>query len=596
MRQEYLTFGRPQIGEEEIAEVVDTLRSGWIGTGPKVGAFEEAFKEYVGAEHAIAVSSCSAALHLSALASGMGPGDEIITTPMTFCATANAIVHVGATPVFADIDLTTLNIDPERVEAAITPATKAIIPVHFAGRACDMDAICDIAKRHGLMVIEDAAHAIETRTPSAKVGAIGDLSCFSFYVTKNVVTAEGGMVTTNRSDWVDRIKTSALHGMNRDAWKRYSDAGFKHYQVEYPGFKYNMTDIQASLGLHQLRKVDGNLRRREEIWARYDEAFAACPLQTPLLPNADEVHARHLYTVLVDEQLVGVDRDAFQQRLHEHNIGTGIHYVAVHLQPYYSRTWGYRRGDYPQAEYVSDRTLSLPLGVNMTDQDVADVIEAVELVLDGTRSSVGGSKYSAGLGTVLDSSLVGVEQRITIVSGLPRSGTSMLMKMLAAGGLQPLTDGIRSADEDNPGGYYELEKVKQLGSENQWLESVGGRAVKVISQLLDTLPGNKQYKIIFALREMDEILASQRAMLQRRGQVLDGTADAEIATAFRRHLHEVRRWLADQVHMDVLFVEYAKVLQDPLAVSGEIAAFLFLPLEVEKMAAVVDDNLYRQRK
>ena len=205
MRQEYLTFGSPQIGEEEIAEVVDTLRSGWIGTGPKVAAFEEAFRNYVGAEHAIAVSSCTAALHLSVQIAGMGPGDEIITTPMTFCATANAIVHAGVTPIFADINRDTMNLDPAAVEAAITPATKAIIPVHFAGRPCEMDAIRDIAKRHGLMIIEDAAHAIESRTSTAKIGAIGDLTCFSFYVTKNVVTAEGGMITTNRSDWVDPL-------------------------------------------------------------------------------------------------------------------------------------------------------------------------------------------------------------------------------------------------------------------------------------------------------------------------------------------------------------------------------------------------------
>jgi len=200
-------------------------------------------------------------------------------------------------------------------------------------------------------------------------------------VTKNVATAEGGMITTDRSEWVDRLKTSALHGMNRDAWQRYSDAGFKHYQVESPGFKYNMTDIQASLGLHQLKRVDANLRRREEIWRRYDEAFAEWSLQTPLAPASGEVHARHLYTVLVDEAAAGLHRDAFQQRLHELNIGTGIHYIAVHLQPYYAQTWGYQRGDFPQAEFVSDRTLSLPLGVNMSDGDVEDVIEAVGRLL-----------------------------------------------------------------------------------------------------------------------------------------------------------------------------------------------------------------------
>ena len=594
MRQEYLTFGSPQIGEEEIAEVVDTLRSGWIGTGPKVAAFEEAFRNYVGAEHAIAVSSCTAALHLSVQIAGMGPGDEIITTPMTFCATANAILHAGVTPIFADINRDTMNLDPAAVEAAITPATKAIIPVHFAGRPCEMDAIRDIAKRHGLMIIEDAAHAIESRTSTAKIGAIGDLTCFSFYVTKNVVTAEGGMITTNRSDWVDRLKTSALHGMNRDAWKRYSDEGFKHYQVESPGFKYNMTDIQASLGIHQLRKVEANLQRRVEIWERYDEAFAATPLGTPRRPKPEEVHARHLYTIMVDEDTTGLNRDAFQLRLHELNIGTGIHYVAVHLQPYYARTWGFRRGDFPQAEYVSDRTLSLPLGVGMSDGDVDDVIATVKQVLG--ESGVSSSGSISGAGTATPVPVAEAESEfITVVSGLPRSGTSMLMKMLAAGGLPPLTDGIREADEDNPGGYYELEQVKNLGTEEQWIEEAGGKAVKVISQLLETLPSSRRYKVVFALRDMHEILASQRAMLKRRGQAADEASDAEVATAFNAHLREVRKWLAVQSHIDAVYVDYAAILRDALAESRKIAAFLALPLDTHSMAGVVNEDLYRQR-
>ena len=595
MRQEYLTFGSPQIGEEEIAEVVDTLRSGWIGTGPKVAAFEEAFKNYVGAEHAIAVSSCTAALHLSVQIAGIDRGDEIITTPMTFCATANAIVHAGGTPIFADIDRETMNIDPVAMEAAITPKTKAVIPVHFAGRPCDMRAIRDIADRHGLMIIEDAAHAIESRTPDAKVGAIGDLTCFSFYVTKNVVTAEGGMITTNRAEWVDRLKTRALHGMNRDAWKRYSDAGFKHYQVESPGFKYNMTDIQASLGIHQLRRVEDNLRRRAEIWQRYDEAFAETPLLTPAQPAPDETHARHLYTLIVDEPLAGLNRDALQFCLHEQNIGSGIHYVAVHLQPYYARTWGFRRGDFPEAEYISDRTLSLPLGVGMSDRDVEDVIETVKRTLADSSALAGGPASRASDPTK-PATLQADNPFITVVSGLPRSGTSMLMKMLEAGGVEPLADGIRGADEDNPGGYYEFEKVKHLDKDQQWLEAAGGKAVKVISQLLDSLPVNRRYKIIFALREMDEILASQRAMLERRGQASDGVADSEIAEVFDRHLQEVRQWLTGQTHMQVIFVDYAAILRDPRPECAKIAGFLALPLQVDSMAAVVDGNLYRQRK
>ncbi|MBT5804738.1 MAG: aminotransferase class I/II-fold pyridoxal phosphate-dependent enzyme [Gemmatimonadetes bacterium] len=594
MRQDYLTFGSPQIGEEEIAEVVDTLRSGWIGTGPKVAAFEEAFRNYVGAEHAIAVSSCTAALHLSVQIAGMGPGDEIITTPMTFCATANAIVHAGVTPIFADINRETMNLDPTAVEAAITPATKAIIPVHFAGRPCDMEALCAIAKRHNLLIIEDAAHAIESRTATAKIGAIGDLTCFSFYVTKNVVTAEGGMITTDRSDWVDRLKSCALHGMNRDAWKRYSDTGFKHYQVESPGFKYNMTDIQASLGIHQLRRVEDNLRRREEIWQRYDEAFADWPLQTPARPAQGQVHGRHLYTIMVDQADVGIERDAFQLRLHELNIGTGIHYVAVHLQPYYARTWGFRRGDFPEAEYVSDRTLSLPLGVGMSDGDVDDVIATVKHVLGESGVSSSGPISRAGTATPVPVAEAESEF-ITVVSGLPRSGTSMLMKMLAAGGLPPLTDGIREADEDNPGGYYELEQVKNLGTEEQWIEEAGGKAVKVISQLLETLPSNRRYKVVFALRDMHEILASQRAMLKRRGQAADEASDAEVATAFNAHLREVRKWLAVQSHIDAFYVDYAAILRDALAESRKIAAFLALPLDTHGMAGVVNEDLYRQR-
>ncbi|MCC7262528.1 MAG: DegT/DnrJ/EryC1/StrS family aminotransferase [Candidatus Latescibacteria bacterium] len=377
MRDEFLVFGAPQIGEEEIAEVVATLRSGWIGTGPKVGLFEQAFREYVGAEFAVAVNSCTAALHLSLLVSGVGPGDEVITTPMTFCATANAIAHTGAKPVFVDIDRRTLNLDPARLEAAITPRTRAIVPVHFAGRPCDLVPIRELTQRRGLTLIEDAAHAIETRADAGKVGAVGDLTCFSFYVTKNVVTAEGGMITTNRRDWAERLKVYALHGMSHDAWKRYSDEGYKHYAVELAGFKYNMTDIQASLGIHQLKRVDANLRRREQLWARYDEAFADLPLVTPAPPAAGTLHARHLYTVLVDAETVGLTRDQFVTRLHRLKIGTGIHYVAVHLQPYYQQTWGYQRGDFPEAEFISDRTLSLPLGMKMTDQDLEDVIEAV---------------------------------------------------------------------------------------------------------------------------------------------------------------------------------------------------------------------------
>ncbi|MBT3605774.1 MAG: DegT/DnrJ/EryC1/StrS family aminotransferase [Candidatus Latescibacteria bacterium] len=387
MREDFLVFGRPQIEEDEIAEVVATLRSGWIGTGPKTTAFEEAFRTLIGAKYAISVGSCTAALHLSMLVSGIKPGDEVITTPMTFCATANAITHVGAKPIFVDINPKTLNIDPDQIECAITDKTRAIIPVHFAGRPCDMQKLTALAKKHNLMLIEDAAHAIESDTPQGKIGTIGDLTCFSFYVTKNITTAEGGMITTNNAEWAEKLKIYALHGLSHDAWKRYSDSGFKHYEVQFPGFKYNMTDLQASLGLHQIKRVDKNLKRRESIWRRYDEAFQNLPIKIPAPTSANTIHARHLYTILIDVKETKLERDAFQHELFKRNIGTGIHYTSVHLQPYYRDVLNYQPGQFPAAEYISDRTLSLPLGPSMNDQDVEDVIEAVHDIFK-TRASV----------------------------------------------------------------------------------------------------------------------------------------------------------------------------------------------------------------
>jgi dTDP-4-amino-4,6-dideoxygalactose transaminase len=382
MREEFLVFGRPAIEEPEIAEVVATLRSGWIGTGPRVARFEDMFREYIGARHAVAVNSCTAALHLSMVAAGVGPGDEVITTPLTFCATANAVVHTGATPVFADVDPVTGNIDPTAIERAITPRTRALLPVHYAGRPCPMDRIEGIARRHGLVLVEDAAHAIEASVGGRKIGTIGDLTCFSFYVTKNVITAEGGMVTTQDPDLAARIKVSALHGMSADAWKRFSDRGYRHYEVTMPGFKYNMTDIQAALGLHQLPRVGAGAARRRAIWERYDEAFAGLPLVRPAPVEAGAVHARHLYTILVEDRL-GKSRDRVLDELIAMRIGTGVHYTALHLHRYYRERWGYKRGDFPAAEHIGDRTLSLPLSAGLTDADVGDVIAAVRAVCGG---------------------------------------------------------------------------------------------------------------------------------------------------------------------------------------------------------------------
>jgi dTDP-4-amino-4,6-dideoxygalactose transaminase len=347
-----------------------------------VAAFEQRFREYVGASHAVAVSSCTAALHLAMVAIGIRPGDEVIVPSMTFAATANAVIHAGGRPVLADVDRRTLCLDPEDVRRRLTPRTRALIPVHFAGRPCDMNALGNLARRHDLRVIEDCAHAIETLYLGRHAGTLGDLGAFSFYVTKNVVTGEGGMVTTADPKWAARIKTLALHGLSADAWKRFSDEGFKHYEVVEPGFKYNMMDLQAALGLHQLRRVEENLVRREQVWARYDEAFADLPVFRPAPPDEGTRHARHLYTLLLDVDRLRVGRDEVQQALHRQRIGTGVHYRALHLHRFYREEFSYARGDLPNAEWISDRTLSLPLSARLTDEDVADVVRAVRRTLE----------------------------------------------------------------------------------------------------------------------------------------------------------------------------------------------------------------------
>lgn len=357
------------------------MKSCWIGTGPRVAMFEEAFKKYIGSQFSIALNSCTAGLHLSLIVTGVKQGDEVITTPMTFAATANVIVHVGAKPVFVDIELPGMNIDPNLIESKITSKTKAIIPVHFAGRSCNMDIILDIARKYNLSVIEDAAHAIEAKYKEKKIGTIGDLTVFSFYVTKNITTGEGGMITTNNKNLAEKIKMYALHGLSKDAWKRYSDEGFKHYEVLCPGYKYNMMDLQAAIGIHQLKKIDKFYNRRQEIWEKYNQAFLDLPVIVPQDIHPESKHARHLYTLLIDIDKIKVNRDVIVQALYEEKIGTGIHFLSLHLHKYYAETFGYKRGDFPKAEFVSDRTISLPLSAKLTDNDVDDVITAVRKVL-----------------------------------------------------------------------------------------------------------------------------------------------------------------------------------------------------------------------
>jgi len=376
MRDSYLVFGQPRIEQPEIDEVVACMQSSWLGTGPKAAEFERRMADYKGVQHAVGLNSCTAGLHLACVVLGLERGDEIITTPMTFCATVNAIVHSGARPVLADVDPVTMNLDPEAVRRAITPRTKAILPVHFAGRACDMDALMAIAREHGLKVIEDCAHAIETEYHGQKAGTIGDLGVLSFYSTKNIVTGEGGMVLTNDEALAGRTKMMGLHGMSHDAWKRFSDDGYRHYDVEEIGFKYNMMDLQAAIGMHQIERVEAYWQRRLEVWNRYLEAFADLPVTLPAPFADDERHALHLFTVLVDEQRAGISRDRALVRMHEQNIGTGVHYRSIPSMTVYRERFGWRADDYPNAKAIGDRTLSLPLSARLTDQDVQDVVDA----------------------------------------------------------------------------------------------------------------------------------------------------------------------------------------------------------------------------
>ncbi len=374
-------FARPAIGRSEIREVLETLESGWLTTGPRVKRFEREFADYTGARHAVAVNSCTAALHLSLLAAGIGPGDEVITTPLTFCATANTIVHVGATPVFADIDPVTWNLDPAAAEAAITPRTRAIVPVHYAGRPVDVRAFRALADRHGLTLIGDAAHCAEGFAAGAHVAAAADFTCFSFYATKNLTTGEGGMLTTSAPDAVvDRIRITALHGMSRDAWARYEGRGVTDYDVVVPGFKYNMMDLQAAIGLHQLARLEDNLVRRDTIWQAYDEGLADVPVTRPAPAEPGTRHARHLYTILADEARCGVDRHTMAAGLAARGIATSVHFKALHLHPYYAERYSLARGRFPHAELVSDTTLSLPFSAATTDEEVDRVIDAVRAV------------------------------------------------------------------------------------------------------------------------------------------------------------------------------------------------------------------------
>ena len=380
----FLPFALPDIGEEEIAEVVDTLRSGWVTTGPKARRFEQDFAAFLGAPglEAIAVNSATAGLHLALEALGIGPGDEVITTTHTFTATAEVARYLGADVVLVDVDPATLNLDPALVEAAITPRTKALVPVHYAGLAADMPALLEIARRHGLKVVEDAAHALPASRGGALVGTLAsDATVFSFYANKTITTGEGGMVVVRDPSVAARIKVMRLHGISRDAFDRFTaKTPSWYYEIVAPGFKYNLTDIAAALGIHQLRRAHDFQRRRAAIAARYDEAFAGLPLVRPARPAEGELHAWHLYVLrLADAAPLG--RDAFIERLFALGIGVSVHYIPLHLHPYWRERYGLQAAQFPHSQHAYERMLSLPIYTRMGDADVERVADAVRQAL-----------------------------------------------------------------------------------------------------------------------------------------------------------------------------------------------------------------------
>jgi dTDP-4-amino-4,6-dideoxygalactose transaminase len=376
--EEFLPFSRPSISQAAIDEVVTCLKSGWITTGPRVKQFEVDLRSYLGAPHVLALSSATAGLHLVLVALNLKPGDEVITTPMTFAATLNTIVLAGGIPVLVDVEPGTYNMDVTKLERAITRRTRAIMPVHFAGLPVDLDPLYDIAKKHNLRVIEDAAHAIGTEYKGRRIGSFGDTQVFSFHPNKNMTTGEGGCVATRDETLASDVALLRFHGMDREAWNRFGKKGTQHYEIIAPGYKYNMMDIQAALGLHQLKQLDGFIKRRSTIALRYQKTLADWPqwalTRAPAYPH---LHAWHLYAPLINADAAHMDRDAFMQGMKERNIGTGLHYRAVHLYPYYREHFGFKRGDFPHAETISDRIVSLPLFPAMTDADQDRVFKAM---------------------------------------------------------------------------------------------------------------------------------------------------------------------------------------------------------------------------
>ena len=385
MTPELLPFHQASIGEEEVKEIIQTLNSGWLTTGQKTRLFEKTFADYIGCKHAIGLNSCTSGLHLSLVVSGVSSGDEVITSPITFPATTNVIVHQNAKPVFVDVEPETLNINCSEIESKINNKTKAILPVHFGGHPCDMDTIISLAQKHNLTVIEDAAHALESKYHGNKIGAIGNFTAFSFYATKNITTGEGGMLTTNDDHYADKLRILSLHGISKNAWKRYGKEGFQHWELLMPGYKYNMFDVQASLGIHQIKKVESFLNRRVQIVKKYNDAFEKTEEIQLLKPESNIKHAHHLYVIVIKTENLKVSRDKVLNEIQKRGIGVAVHFRSLHLQPFFKQNFNYKKGMFPQAEYLSDRVISLPLYPKMTDEDVSRVIETVLGVLHSFR-------------------------------------------------------------------------------------------------------------------------------------------------------------------------------------------------------------------
>ena len=385
MRKAFLPFAKPAIADDAIKGVEECLRSGWLTTGPKAMEFEQVFREFTGSDYAIAVNSATSGLHTALLSLGISSPDEVITTPMTFVATINAIIMAGAKPVLADIDRKTFNINHEDIERKITSHTKAIIPVHFAGRPCHMGAIEAIAEKHNLYIIEDAAHALGAEYQGRKIGYVDNhrkIAVFSFHPTKNITTGEGGMACLHDEETAERMSIIRQHGMSKGAWNRYAAKGKTHYDVLIPGLKYNMMDIQAAIGISQMKYLPAFNRRRKEIVAEYLRAFQETEgLILPPEVFTGDIHAWHIFTPLIDTNRLSITRDEFMKLMEKENIGTAFHYQAVHLFSYYAKMYGWCKGDYPNAEYVSARILSLPLFPTMTDEDVNDVITTTKKIL-----------------------------------------------------------------------------------------------------------------------------------------------------------------------------------------------------------------------